>query len=45
MDDKFVPISPDSPFGQMMEKLKGLDISNLAPAYPIFDCEVINQQM
>lgn len=45
MDDKFTPISPDSPFGQMMEKFKGLDISNLTPTYPAFDYEAINRQM
>lgn len=45
MDDKFTPISPDSPFGQMLEKFKSFDVSNLTPVYPTFDDEAINRQM
>lgn len=44
MDDKFTPIDPDSPFGQMMEKFKSVDLStwNLVPS---FDYDAINRQM
>lgn len=45
MDDKYTPISPDSPFGQMLEKFKGFDVSKLTPVYPTFDYENINRQM
>lgn len=45
MDDKYTPISPDSPFGQMLEKFKGLDVSRLTPIYPTFDYETMNRQM
>ena len=45
MDDKYTPISPDSPFGQMLEKFKGFDVSKLTPVYPTFDYEAINRQM
>jgi len=45
MDDKYTPISPDSPFGQMLEKFKGFDVSKLTPVYPAFDYEAINRQM
>lgn len=45
MNDKYTPISPDSPFGQMLEKFKDFDVSKLAPVYPTFDCEAINRQM
>lgn len=45
MDDKYTPLSPDSPFGQMLEKYKGFDISKLTPVYPTFDYESINRQM
>lgn len=45
MNDKYMPISPDSPFGQMLEKFKGFDVSKLTPFYPTFDYEAINRQM
>ena len=45
MDDKYTPISPDSPVGQMLEKFKGGDISKLTSVYPTFDYETINRQM
>ena len=45
MDDKYTPISPDSPFGQMLEKFKGFDFSKLTPTYPTFDYGAINRQM
>lgn len=45
MDDKYTPISPDSPFGQMLEKFKGVDVSKLTSVYPTFDYEAINRQM
>lgn len=45
MDDKYTPLSPDSPFGQMLEKFKGFDVSKLTPVYPTFDYESINRQM
>ena len=45
MDDKYTPISPDSPFGQMLEKIKGFDVSKLTPVYPILDYGAINRQM
>ena len=45
MNDKYTPISPNSPFGQMLEKFKGFDVSKLAPVYPTFDYEAMNRQM
>ena len=45
MDDKYEPIAPDSPLGQMMEKFKSFDITKLVPAYPTMDYDFINQQM
>ncbi len=45
MDDKYMPIPPDSPFGQMLEKFKGFDFSNLASAHSGYDYEAINRQM
>lgn len=45
MDDKYTPISPDSPFGQMLEKFKGVDVSKLTSVYHTFDYEAINRQM
>lgn len=45
MDDKYTPISPDSQFGQMLEKFKGLDVSKLTPTYPTFNYEAISRQM
>ena len=45
MDDKYTPISPDSPFGQMLEKFKGFDVSKLTPVYPTLDYETISRQM
>ena len=45
MDDKYTPISPDSPFGQMLEKFKGFDVSKLTPVYPTFDYGAINRQI
>ena len=45
MDDKYAPISPDSPLGQMLEKFKGFDLSKLAPVYPAFDYQAITRQM
>lgn len=45
MDDKYKPIDPDSPFGQMMEKFKNLDLSKIAPVYPTMDYDFINRQM
>lgn len=45
MDDKYEPIAPDSPLGQMMEKFKSFDISKLVPAYPTIDYDFINRQI
>ena len=45
MDDKYTPISPDSLFGQMLEKFKGFDVTKLTPTYPTFDYETICRQM
>ena len=45
MDDKYKPIDPDSPFGQMMEKFKNIDISKITPVYPTMDYDFINRQM
>ena len=45
IDDKYEPIAPDSPLGQMMEKFKSFDITKLVPAYPTMDYDFINQQM
>lgn len=45
MDDKYKPIDPDSPFGQMMEKFKNIDFSKMTPAYPTMDYDYINRQM
>ena len=45
MDDKYEPIAPDSPLGQMMEKFKSFDISKLVPAYPTKDYDFINRQI
>lgn len=45
MDDKYTPISPNSPFGQMMEKFKGIEVSKQTPFYQTFDYEYINRQM
>ena len=45
MDDKYKPIDPDSPFGQMMEKFKNIDLSKMTPVYPTMDYDFINRQM
>lgn len=45
MDDKYTPISPDSPLGQMLEKFKGLDVPKLALGYPNLDYGAIYRQM
>lgn len=45
MDDKYTPISPDSPFGQTLEKFKGVDVSKFTSVYPTFDHEAINRQI
>ena len=44
MDDKYKPIDPDSPFGQMMEKFKNLDLSKMASVYPTMNYDFINRQ-
>ena len=43
MDNKYTPISPDSPLGQMLEKFKGLDVPKLALGYPNLDYWAIIQ--
>lgn len=45
MEDKYSPISLDSSLGQMLEKLKSIEVSKLTPVYPIVDYEAINHQM
>ena len=45
MDELFKPIDSDSPFGQMMEKIKNFDFAKMVPAYPTFDYELINQKL
>ncbi len=45
MDDKYKPIDPDSPFGQMMEKFKNIGFSKITPVYPTMDYDFINRQM
>lgn len=45
MDDKYMPIPPGSLFGQMLEKFKDFDVSNLASVYPTYDYEAINRKM
>ena len=45
MDNGFKPIDPDSPIGQMMEKVKNFDISKWTPTYPTMDYDFINRQM
>ncbi len=45
MDNKYKPIDPDSPFGQMIEKFKSVDFSKMAPVYPSIDYDFINRQM
>ena len=45
MDDKYKPIDPDSPFGQMIEKFKNFDFSKMTSAYPSIDDDFINRQM
>lgn len=45
MDDKYAPISPDSPLGQMIEKFKGFDISKLGLGGFSFDYGDISRQM
>lgn len=45
MDDRYRPITPDSPFGQMLEKFKSFDAPKLIPTYSTFDPEAIIQQM
>lgn len=45
MGDKYTPISPDSPLGQMLEKFRDFEVSKVAPVYTTFDYEVIKRQM
>ena len=45
MNDKYTPISADSPLGQMLEKFKGFDASKLLTVYPKFDHQAIIRQM
>lgn len=45
MDDRYKPIDPSSPLGQMMEKFKNIDISRWMPSYTLPDYDFVNRQL
>lgn len=45
MNDKYSQTSLDSSLGQMLEKLKSIDVPKLTPVFPTIDYEAISHQM